>query len=55
MKEDALARLLFCRLDLRAAVAEESVTAPGATDAEVRAVAAALPFTPWVYHYLDQI
>ncbi len=55
MKEDALTRLLFCRLDLRAAVAQEIVTTPDATDAEVRAIAAALPFTPWVYHYLDQI
>ena len=55
MKEDALTRLLFCRLDLRAAVAQEIVTAPGATDAEIQAIAGALPFAPWVYHYLDQI
>lgn len=55
MKEDALARLCFCRLDLQAAVAQEIVTTPDATDAEVRAIAAALPNTPWVYHYLDQI
>jgi hypothetical protein len=55
MKEDALARLLFCRLDLQAAIAQEIVTAVGATGAEVRAIAAALPFTPWTYHYLDQI
>jgi hypothetical protein len=55
MKEDALARLCFCRLDLQAAVAQEIVTTPDATDAEVRAIADALPYTPWVYHYLDQI
>jgi hypothetical protein len=55
MKEEALARLCFCRLDLQAAVAQEIVTTPDATDAEVRAIAAALPYTPWVYHYLDQI
>jgi len=55
MKEHSLARLLFSRLDLLAAVRQETVTAIGASPADLEAVAQALPFTPWVYHYLDQI
>jgi GNAT superfamily N-acetyltransferase len=55
MKEDMLARLLFGRLDLRSAVAQEMVTVVGGDDAEVHVIAQALPYTPWVYHYLDQI
>jgi GNAT superfamily N-acetyltransferase len=53
MKEDTLARLLFSRLDLRAAIVQETVTTAGAGDADVEAIAQALPYTPWVYHYLD--
>jgi hypothetical protein len=53
MKESTLTRLLFSRLDLQAAVADERVTAMGAGEAEIQAVAGALPYTPWAYHYLD--
>jgi hypothetical protein len=53
MKEATLTRLLFGRLDLEAAVAEERVTAVGAGPAEIHAIAQALPYTPWAYHYLD--
>jgi len=53
MKEDTLTRLLACRLDLKAAVAQESVTAVGARTADVDAIAQALAYSPWAYHYLD--
>ena len=53
MKQDILARLLFSRLDLKAAVAQERVTAVGGGEADVAAIAQALPHTPWVHHYLD--
>jgi predicted N-acetyltransferase YhbS len=55
MKEHSLTRLLFSRLDLLAALRQETVTAVGAGPADLEAIAQALPFTPWVYHYLDQI
>ena len=53
MKEAELTRLLFGRLDLRAAVAQGTVTAVGADAADIDAIAGALPFTEWAYHYLD--
>ncbi len=55
MKEHDLARLLFCRLDLVAAVKEERVTVVAAQPGEVEAVAEAFPFSPWDYHALDYI
>jgi len=55
MKEDALTRLLFGRLDLRSAVHQERVTAVGAEPSDIEAIAQALPFTPWAYHHLDYI
>ena len=55
MKEHDLARLLFCRLDLVAAVKEERVTVVAAEPGEVEAVAEAFPFSPWDYHALDYI
>ncbi len=54
-KEEALTRLLFGRLDLEAAIDQEIVTAVGADEAAVRAIAHALPFTPWAHHHLDYI
>jgi predicted N-acetyltransferase YhbS len=53
MKEETLARLLMGRLDLAAAYAQEIVTSPDADAATIAAIGAALPFTPWAYHYLD--
>jgi hypothetical protein len=53
MKEATMTRLLFSRLDLEAAISEERVTAVGAGPGEIRAIAQALPYTPWAYHYLD--
>ncbi len=55
MKEAHLARLLLGRLDLVSALRQELVTAQGAGEAEVKAIAAALPYTPWAYHDLDWI
>lgn len=55
MKEDSLTRLLFGRLDLKAAYDQGIVTAISADRAEIEAIAKALPPTPWVYHYLDYI
>lgn len=53
MKEDALARLLFGRLDLVAAFGQGIVTALGGGATEIAAIADALPFSAWTYHYLD--
>jgi len=53
MKEDALARLLFGRLDLVAAFRQGIVTALGGGAREIAAIADALPFSAWTYHYLD--
>ena len=53
MKEEALARMLVSRLDLSAAIAHETVTAIGANAADIDAIAQALPYTAWAYHYLD--
>jgi hypothetical protein len=55
MKEHSLARLLCSRLDLLSAIRQETVTVVGARGGDIEAIAQALPFTPWVYHYLDQI
>ncbi len=55
MKEDTLTRLLFSRLDLRAAVRQELVTVVGGSEPDVDAIARALPFAPWAYHHLDYI
>ncbi len=53
MKEETLTRLVTCRLDLEAALAQQSVTALGADEAALAAIAQALPLTPWIYHHLD--
>jgi hypothetical protein len=53
MKEGTLTRLLFGRLDLESAVADERVTAVNGSPSGIRAIAQALPYTPWAYHYLD--
>ncbi len=55
MKEDALTRLLFARLDLQAAVEQELVTVAGGAERDVAAIARALPLAPWAYHHLDYI
>lgn len=55
MKESGLARLLLGRLDLTAALDMGLVTAPGASGADLAAVADALPWAPWAYHQLDYV
>lgn len=55
MKEETLTRLLLGRLDLNAAFMQQLVTATGADDATLTAIADALPFVPWTYHYLDYV
>ncbi len=55
MKDDLLARLVFCRLDLRAAYEADLVSVVGGGRAEVEAVAAALPFTRWEYQHIEMI
>jgi len=55
MKEETLTRLLFGRLDLESALAQEIVTAGSANAADIRAIAQALPFSPWAYHQIDFI
>ena len=53
MKEDALTRLLFGRLDLVIAFRQGTVTALGDGAMEIAAISDALPFSVWTYHYLD--
>jgi hypothetical protein len=55
MKEEALVRWVLGRLDFRARMREGTITATGANDRIVDALADAMPFTPWVYHHLDYI
>ncbi|MGI6207642.1 MAG: GNAT family N-acetyltransferase [Anaerolineae bacterium] len=55
MKEETLTRLLFNRLDLLAAVRQESVTVVGGGAKEVEAIARALPLAPWAYSHVDYI
>lgn len=55
MKEEMLHRWLLGRLDLRARLAEGSVTAHGTSAQLVERVCDAIPFTPWAYHFIDWI
>ncbi|MBI3946351.1 MAG: GNAT family N-acetyltransferase [Armatimonadetes bacterium] len=55
MKDDTLVKWVMGRLDLRARIREGSVTAVGANERIISALADALPFTPWVFHHLDYI
>ena len=55
MKEEMLHRWLLGRLDLRARLAEGSVTAYGANSAVIEQVCDAIPFSPWAYHFIDWI
>ncbi len=54
-KEEHLTRLLLCRLDLQAAIREHRVTAYGAADGDISALAGAFPCCRWEYHALDYI
>ncbi len=55
MKEDHLTRLLLCQLDLQSAIREHRVTAYGAGDGDIAALARAFPYCHWEYHPLDYI
>lgn len=55
MKEEMLHRWLLGRLDLRARLAEGSVTAYGTNSAVIEQVCDAIPFSPWAYHFIDWI
>lgn len=55
MKEETLHRWLLARLDLRARLAEGSVTAYGASDQVIERVCDAIPCAPWAYHFIDWI
>ena len=55
MKEEMLHRWLLGRLDLRARLAEGSVTTYGASAQLVERLCDAIPYTPWAYHFIDWI
>jgi GNAT superfamily N-acetyltransferase len=55
MKQETLARMLLSRLDLRAALAEERVTALGASAGDMDALARAFPLCRWEYSPVDHI
>lgn len=55
MKEEMLHRWLLARLDLRARLAEGSVTAYGANSPVIERVCDAIPCPPWAYHFMDWI
>jgi GNAT superfamily N-acetyltransferase len=53
LHEATLSRLLMRRIDLVQAVAEERIAVTGADQADIDALADALPPCPWVYHRMD--
>lgn len=53
LHEQTLSRLLMRRIDVAQAVAEERIAVTGADQADIDALAAALPPCPWVYHGID--
>ncbi|MDE2929737.1 MAG: hypothetical protein OXQ27_02310 [Chloroflexota bacterium] len=55
MKEETLHRWLLGRLDLRARLAEGSVTAYGTNSPVIERVCDAIPCSPWAYHFIDWI
>lgn len=55
MKEETLHRWLLGRLDLRARLAEGSVTAHGTNSPVIERVCDAIPCSPWAYHFIDWI
>ena len=56
MKDDILARLLMCRLDLKAAVEQELMTVYGDVGEEVLSrICSGVPFVRWVHHPTDYI
>lgn len=55
MKEETLHRWLLARIDLRARLADGSVTAFGVNNQVIERVCDAIPFTAWAYHFIDWI
>ena len=55
MKEESLHRWLLGRLDLRARLAEGTVTAYGASAQVIERVCDTIPHVPWAYHSIDWI
>ncbi|MEW6355483.1 MAG: GNAT family N-acetyltransferase [Planctomycetota bacterium] len=55
MKNETMTQLLLARVDVKAALADERITAYGADAALLAQIGQGFPFCKWIYHHLDNI